>query len=395
MRYLTPALFLACLSAVAQTWTQLPDFPGIERDDASAFVIGTDIYVGTGMDAGFQNTSDWYRFNTLDNSWTAIASLPATGRQYCSAFAFDGIGHLLGGYVQGVPSAEVFLYDPSVDQWNAATPLNDAVYASTSFTIDSKGYLCSGVLSNFLPSTLLWIYNATAASWSSGALIDTLPMSRAASFAHDGRGYVVGGMPVTNGALAGAWRYDPVADEWSGIAQLPAARNAADAVGVPNGGIVIGGQTPVPNAAYDNVWHYIAALDAWEDLPPFPPGGRRGAVIAFVPPNKVYYGTGSDNVVRYKDWWLLELPVGIEEMGASAAFTLFPTVADTEINIRLPLSTGLADVTITDLTGRAVMSTRIPGGSASISTTAMRAGLYVATVRSATATSSQRFMVVH
>jgi hypothetical protein len=321
--------------------------------------------------------------------------LPATGRQYCSAFAFDGIGHLLGGYVQGVPSADVFLYDPSVDQWNAGTPLNEAVYASTAFTIDGQGYLCSGVLSNFLPSTLLWIYNATAASWSSGALIDTLPMSRAASFAHDGRGYVVGGMPVTNGALAGAWRYDPVADEWSGIAQLPAARNAADAVGIADGGIVIGGQTPVPNEAYDNVWHYIAALDAWEEMPPFPPGGRRGAVIAFVPPNKVYYGTGSDNVVRYKDWWVLDLPVGIEETGDPAAFTLFPTVADAEINIRLPLNAGPADVTITDLAGRAVSSTPMCSGSVTISTTAMRAGVYLVTVRWATGASSQRFTVQH
>jgi N-acetylneuraminic acid mutarotase len=395
MRYLTPALFLVSLSAVAQTWTQLPDLPGIERDDASAFVIGTDIYVGTGMDVGFQNTSDWYRFNTLNNTWSTVASLPATGRQYCSAFAFNGIGHLLGGYVLGSPSAEVFLYDPSLDQWNPGVALPEAVYASTSFTIDGTGYLCSGVLSNFLPSTLLWIYDAAAGSWSTGALIDTLPMSRAASFAHDGHGYVVGGMPVTTGALAGAWRYDPVADEWSGIEPLPAARNAADAVGVPDGGIVIGGQTPVPNAVYDNVWHYIAASDSWEDLPPFPAGGRRGAVIAFVPPNKVYYGTGSDNVQRYRDWWVLDLPVGMDETASAAAFTLFPTVADNEVSIRMSLNAAPTDVTITGLAGRLVTRARIAGGSTAISTAEWRAGVYLATVRCATGTSSRRFVVLH
>ena len=75
----------------------LPDFPGIERDDAAAFVIGDDVYVGTGMDVGFNLTADWYRFNTIDQSWNAVAALPGGGRQYALAIETDGYAYVIGG----------------------------------------------------------------------------------------------------------------------------------------------------------------------------------------------------------------------------------------------------------------------------------------------------------
>ena len=62
------------------------------------------------------------------------------------------------------------------------------------------------------------------------------------------------------------------------------------------------------------------------DLTPFPAIGRRGAVIAFVPPNRVYYGTGSDNSERHDDWWKLEFPVSIPTMDAPE-FTMAPVAS--------------------------------------------------------------------
>jgi hypothetical protein len=384
---------MCCLAGRAQQWTQLADFPGLARDDAAAFVIGTDIYVGTGMDVGFQNTSDWYRFNTQDNTWAAIASLPATGRQYASAFAFNGIGYLLGGNVQGMTSAEVFHYDPVQDTWAAAPPLPDAVYASTTFMIGDRGYLCSGVLGSGLPSTLLWIHDPSTGTWSSGAAIDSLPMSRAASFAHEGKGYVVGGTPVINDALAGAWQYDPASDSWTTVAPLPAPRNAADAVGVADGGVVIGGQTPIPNAAYGNVWHYTAASDTWQDLPAFPPAtGRRGAVIAYVPPGSIYYGTGSDNVQRYSDWWRFDMPVGVPEVGAGGV-TIHPVPARDQLHVELQEGSIASPFQVVDVQGRELM--RLRGGSSryTVDVSGLAPGTYI--IRALTGRQWQRrFMVV-
>ncbi|MBS1567950.1 MAG: hypothetical protein JST45_00770, partial [Bacteroidetes bacterium] len=72
-----PLLFLVQLigtTASAQTWTQLPDFPGTARDDAASFTINGKIYVGTGMEVGWGLTNDWWCFDTQTDTWSAIAA---------------------------------------------------------------------------------------------------------------------------------------------------------------------------------------------------------------------------------------------------------------------------------------------------------------------------------
>jgi N-acetylneuraminic acid mutarotase len=84
---------LLTLATSAQTWTQLPDFPGTARDDAATFTINDKIYVGTGMEVGWGLTTDWWCFDRATASWTAIAPLPAAPRQYCTGF--NGCRHRL------------------------------------------------------------------------------------------------------------------------------------------------------------------------------------------------------------------------------------------------------------------------------------------------------------
>lgn len=388
------SLIVASTQLLGQVWTQLPDFPGIERDDASSFAIGTDIYVGTGMDAGFQLTSDWYRYNTLSNTWDPVAALPAAGRQYASTFVLDGNGYLFGGIVAGTATNELWRFDPTGGAWEARASNADSAFASTAFSLDGAGHVVSGNLASGLPSNFHWVYDAAGDSWTMAMPLPGPPLHRAASFVHNGTAYISGGSLAPLLAVAESYAYLPIIANWETRASLPAPRFSADAVGVPDGGVfVCGGTYDPPSVAHNDVWHYIAATDTWEAYPPLPMGTRRGGVIAFVPPNQVYYGTGSDNAVRYKDWWMLELPVGIEEAGYSAAFSLFPTVAHTEINIRVALDIGPADVTITDLAGRAVHRTTMTNGSVTIATTSLRVGVYLATVRWATGTSSRRFVV--
>src|SRR5436189_985307 len=94
MRIPCSTLSLVTLSAFAQTWTQLPDFPGTARDDAASFSIGGKVYVGTGMDVGFSLTNDWYAFDTWTETWDVTSPLPGTSRQYCSGFSINDFGYL-------------------------------------------------------------------------------------------------------------------------------------------------------------------------------------------------------------------------------------------------------------------------------------------------------------
>ncbi|MBS1938633.1 MAG: hypothetical protein JSS84_12580, partial [Bacteroidetes bacterium] len=97
MRPLLPIVLLIGTTASAQTWQQLPDFPGTARDDAASFTIGSKIYVGTGMEVGWGLTNDWWCFDAATDTWSAIASMPASQRQYCAAFTVNDTGYVFGG----------------------------------------------------------------------------------------------------------------------------------------------------------------------------------------------------------------------------------------------------------------------------------------------------------
>jgi N-acetylneuraminic acid mutarotase len=100
----------------AQSWFQMPDFPGVERDDGASFVIQDIAYCGSGV-VPFVALGDFYAFDLLSESWDTISPLP-TGqeRQYAAAFSNDSLGFLFGGFA-GSFLNDLWQYDPATDQW--------------------------------------------------------------------------------------------------------------------------------------------------------------------------------------------------------------------------------------------------------------------------------------
>ena len=348
--------YVLLLPALAQpqVWSQLQDFPGTARDDAAAFVIGDDIYVGTGRQVDFGLTADWFRYSTTTGTWSEVASLPAIGRQYCSAFTWNGKGHLVGGHVNGMPSAEVWTYDPLADAWEQQGALPEAMNASTAFVLDDGPHLATGFLSNDLPSTHHVRFDMASGTWSTLESMPGDPRHRASSFAHGGAGYVLGGADVVFFEFDEVWRYDPLAGTWEARAPLPSGRSRGDAIEVEDGGVHIGGVSAqfAPTGVHDDVWHYHAASDTWEELPGFPPGTRSNAVIATVN-GSIYYGTGSNAVERYRDWWRLDLPVSVREQGIVLRAP-YPNPTSGTVNLDRSLLPSDRKVILLDGNGRAV-----------------------------------------
>ena len=61
---------LIFISAEAQNWQQLNDFPSTERDDGVAFVIGNNAYCGTGLNSSFVACRDFYAFDMNTDQWS-------------------------------------------------------------------------------------------------------------------------------------------------------------------------------------------------------------------------------------------------------------------------------------------------------------------------------------
>ncbi|MCC7302459.1 MAG: T9SS type A sorting domain-containing protein [Bacteroidia bacterium] len=96
-------------------WVQKADFPGMKRFGASGFSLGTNAYVGLGLDSiGIGYSGDFYRWSQISNTWTPIANFAGTSRFQTVGFSINGKGYIGTGY-DGAPSltSTFWEYTPS------------------------------------------------------------------------------------------------------------------------------------------------------------------------------------------------------------------------------------------------------------------------------------------
>lgn len=380
-------------SAQHDEWTQLPPFPGSARDDASSFTIENTVFVGTGRDVSFALTNDWYAFNMVDQTWTNIAPLPASGRQYCAAFIDGTYGYLFGGVDANGPLNELWRYDPMMDEWEAMEPLPAAGrYATVAF---DNGFICTGLLNGGIPTNESWQYDATNDSWSARAAVPGTPRHRAS-----GSGaviQVIGGSDVDGNPLADGYFYSSTNDTWYEVPDLPAPRIGADAVVDMNYSttyVVAGASSS--DTFHDEAWSLTDG--EWTSIPPFSGGIRRGGVIAFgtafgVYDRIIYYGTGTDGSQRYADWWrYTTLLDGIGEHQRTALVSR-PNPSHGSIRIDGCCTSGQAFYSVHDHGGRVLLSGTM-NGTAPLDLTLLAPGAYIIHINDGTQTYHSRASIV-
>jgi len=76
-------------------WTQKANCPSnIGIDEASGFIIGNNIYVGTGQNSSATVYNFFWKYNTLSNMWYKEANFPGAARAICTAFAIADSGYI-------------------------------------------------------------------------------------------------------------------------------------------------------------------------------------------------------------------------------------------------------------------------------------------------------------
>lgn len=387
---LLPCLVVPLLAA-SQTWTQLPDFPGTPRDDAASFTLWDKVYVGTGLDAGFQLTNDWHAFDVLAGTWSGAPSLPSSGRQYSAGFALEGFGFLFGGLSSAGPLNELWRFDPSNSTWTAAAPLpSTGRYAATVITSGSRAWICGGLLEGGVPTNETWCYDRPTDTWTPASSLPGQARHRATAIGL----MVVGGADADYQALSDAHRYDPVNDAWTPAATLPAPRFAADGVEQ----LVIGGASS-NSSVHADCWWYDDLNNDWASMsiPAFAGGPRRGGVtgtnLVLADAFMVFYGTGSDNVQRYADWWRFDMPVGMADHNAGTV-RIYPVPVSTLLTIDMTGGMGTELLHVFDARGVEVMRFKHQPPRSTIDASALANGTYVICSQGARAW-QHRFVVLH
>lgn len=361
-------LFLG--GASAQTWIQLPDFPGTARDDAASFSYYCKVYVGTGLQVGWTPTNDWWQYDVVQSTWQQVASLPATPRQYSTGVAINDIGYVFGGLDAVGPLDELWAYDTTTDEWTTRASLpGPGRYACASFTADNKLYIVGGLIDGGVALSELWEYDPALDEWNQRTSLPGVARHRATAIGQPdwqgGGAFVIGGADSEYVPLDEVWNYSTDTDQWEQLASLPEGRYGASA-GMLNDRIgVVAGQS-ADGLMHADALTYNATLDSWEPFEAILPSERRGGVIGDADcPGWYYalYGTGIDSTFeRRSDWYMTGYGFSVPEFSLDH-LNIFPNPAHDRITLRLPERWSGALLTLSDATGRAVLSVPYQSGA--------------------------------
>jgi N-acetylneuraminic acid mutarotase len=268
----------------AQGWQVNSSLPSTTRNSAGAFSIGDIGYV-VGGESGGGLLSDFWSYNSIDDSWTMLQSFPGTPREKPVSFQINGIGY----YGLGTDST-FFKYDPTIDQWTQITSpgFNLNYWSAIYFTFEDEAYFLFASTETFVK------YNTSNDTWTQLSDFPGPKRFTGGGFSADGKGYITCGVSSFSFPyLNDLWEYEISSDNWQQKNSLPAAgRYAILSLSNDGYGYVLGGEKKSPNSVtLSEFWMYKTTNDSWVQLPDLPVGPRN-YLSGFVINNRIYAGFG-------------------------------------------------------------------------------------------------------
>ncbi len=262
-------------ATIVAGWRRIGDIP-TPRSEVATAVLRDAIFVVGGFGGGriveayaTDRTAGWAgpkRDYPLEvDHAMAAATLGDTGSLF-----------VIGGNVQGQPTARVFRFDG--DRWTerAAMPLPRAQAAAVA--VAGRIYVVGGVTSGsrLLPET--FEYDPVADRWRTLAAIPT-PRDHLAAAVLDGRICAIGGRQLSLDANLAAFEcYDVPSERWERLPDAPTARGGIGAATVGRRLVVIGGEQR--SGTFKQVEIYDAASNTWSRGPELPTPRHGLGVVA-------------------------------------------------------------------------------------------------------------------
>lgn len=267
---------------VTQQWEQAPVFPGVERQNASSFVIADKFYVGlgTGMkDGRIQSLNDFYEYNPTSRAWRQIAEFPGISREHAIGFTVNSKGYIgigqkflcpiTSGLCDQTDLKDFWEYDPKNNSWKEVAKFdmlpNDGRGGSV-FTLNNKAYI--------LHNNFIWEFNPADYSLTKKAMSpEFLPY--ASAFTLNGKGYIGTGSTDVSKSL---YEYDPATDKWTKKADFGGlARRSAVGFSMKGKGYIGFGEGKEQispgtfrGIGFNDMWEYDPQTDTWKKFTEHP-----------------------------------------------------------------------------------------------------------------------------
>jgi N-acetylneuraminic acid mutarotase len=277
-------------------WTRRTDFGGVARGQAAGFSIEGKGYLGFGFASTGEIAADFWEYDPQTDSWTQKADFAGEPSVGPTTFSIDGRGYVYAPSNKFPYGKQFWEYDPVSDQWTRKADFGgEGRDASVGFSIGPKGYIGLGFNESVGAGALkdFWEYDAQTDQWSRKADFGGEERQAAAGFSIEGKGYVCAGMLSDFSLKNDFWEYDPQTDRWT---------QKADFGGEPRllpFGFSIGAKGFVGAGGLDtrlyskDLWEYDPSNDRWVKRADFGGGARFGAV-GFSIDGRGYAGTGQN-----------------------------------------------------------------------------------------------------
>lgn len=249
--------------------------------------------------------------------WEPRAAFPGGGRWSAMTFAIDGMGYVVGGYDGTNTRSDLWMYDPSLDQWFQRADMPSPRRTAGSFAIGGKGYVVCGLTGTSTMHATLFEYDPVADTWSQKASFPGSARYGVFSFAIGANGFVGSGNIGSGDGpfVSDAFAYNSNSNTWSPIAPLPGmARYGTSSFTTGGMGYVHGGRVSSLDFTND-LWVYDATVNTWAAKPAMTGPGRSWAMSmpfendAVVACGKDVFDVNLYDAYRYVPWMDLWQPI--------------------------------------------------------------------------------------
>lgn len=245
------------------TWVQKANIPyKTAQTNSVGFAIGKYGYVAGGVkysNGKVEKTRTMWRYNSQTNIWDKAADFPSEFCKSSSVFVIDGKAYV-GGGKSTFEGTQFFCYSPSTDIWRQIAPIPQRVSEAAAFSVNGKGYVCTGVSENKVQN-FVFEYEPMSDKWTRKADFQGQARNNAMSFVLNNEGYIAGGCN-SNIFFDDCWKYDAINDQWiemkSNVALQRANGIAFSLENSYNSTHVFVGTGILPNRTSTNdLWEYL------------------------------------------------------------------------------------------------------------------------------------------
>jgi len=374
-------LLLSVNSVMAQ-WMARASFPGVSRAKATAFTIGSKIYVLGGVTNSSAILDDFWEYDITLNTWTQKPNFPGPERYGAVSFVIGNKGYVATGGNDFGNLDDMWEYNPSTGLWLQKTgmPAGSAQHENQrteafSFVIGNKAYIGGGTGWVFMPNSTvsiaffdLWEYDPVFDSWTSKSDIpDFTGRNMSIGVAVNNKGYVGLGCNVDQNINHHSfWEYDPLTDNWTSKSDFPTNFTTdAGAFELNSELYVVGGVNLAPVSLSGQFYKYEPATDQWTALTNFNGGAIAGEFAVSTGTSAFIGGGYNSNINTRNDLWeFTSGTTGINDYHTKESVSVYPIPATDYINIRGNLDIDFVE--IFDISGRFIFKEVFFSGSVNI-----------------------------